>query len=224
LEATTAIWITSRPVEEHAKAVEWLNEVTPDNMAFYLIKLEAIRIGSQPAAAPLFTIVNGPTKESKQLGQEKKEYAQRHILRREFWTQLLDKAKEKTNLHSNVSPSIYHWIGTGAGKSGVSYNYVITKDYASCEIYLDRGKEFEEPNVNKIRFDQLYKYKDEIERNITDKLNWERLDNRRASRVSVKFRGVGLKDKEKWDDLQNKMIDVMIAFEKAFKKYIKGLD
>jgi len=223
LEANTAIWITKDPRDEHIKVVEWLNETTPDDIAFYLIKLEAIKIENQPMAAPLFTILKGPTTESKQLGAEKKEYAERHILRKEFWTQLLDKAKERTNLHSNVSPSIYSWIGTGAGKSGIGYNYVITMKYAGCEIYLDRGKEFEEPNINKARFDQLYKYKDKIEEDFGGTLNWERLDDRRASRISCRFTGIGLKDKEKWSGLQDKLIDIMTRFEKAFRKYIKQL-
>ena len=223
LGANIAIWIASKPTEEHIKAIEWLNEITPDDISFYLIKVEAIKIESQPLAAPLFRIIKGPSKESKQLGAEKKEYAQRHILRKEFWTQLLDKAKEKTNLHSNVSPSIYSGIGTGAGKSGIGYDYGITNKYGSCEIYLDSGKEFEEPNINKNRFDQLYSHKNEIEKEFGENLNWERLDDRRASRISVHFEGVGLKDKDKWDDLQHKMIETMIKLEKAFRKYIKQL-
>ena len=223
LDAHTAIWITKAPREEHIKVIEWLSETTPDDMAFYLIKLEAIKIENQPMAAPLFTILKGPTTESKQLGAEKKEYAERHILRKEFWTQLLDKAKERTNLHSNVSPSIYSWIGTGAGKSGIGYNYVITYKYAGCEVYLDRGKEFVEPNINKIRFDELYKYKDKIEQEFGGELNWERLDDRRASRISYRLKGIGLKDKDKWDELHNKLIDAMIRMDKALRKYIKQL-
>jgi len=224
LDANTAIWITSKPVEEHLKAIEWLNEITPDDISFYLIKIEAIRIEPQHLVAPLFTVIKRPSKESKQIGAEKKEYAQRHILRKEFWTQLLEKAKEKTKLYANVSPSIYSWIGTGAGKSGISYNYIITNKYASCEVYLDRGKEFEEPNINKIRFDKLLEHKDEIEKEFGGKLNWERLEDRRASRISVHFDGVGLKDREKWEELQEKMIETMIKLEKALGKHIRQLD
>ena len=224
LEANTAIWITSKPTEEHTKAIDWLNETTPDDISFYLIRIEAIKIGSQPLAAPLFTVVKGPSRESKQIGAEKKEYAQRHILRKEFWTQLLEKAKEKTNLYSNISPSIYSWIGTGAGKSGISYNFCITNKYADCEVYLDRGKEFEEPNVNKIRFDKLFKHRNEIEEEFGGILKWERLDDRRASRISARFEGEGLKDKDKWKSLQEKMIETMIRLDKAFREYIKQLD
>jgi len=224
LEAKMAIWITSEPVEEHIKAVNWLNENSPDDVSFYLVKVEAVRIGSDPLAAPLFTIVARPTEESKKLGLEKKEYAQRHLTRKEFWTQLLNKATKKTKLHSGVSPSIYSWIGTGAGKSGVTYTYAVTNSSAWCEIYLDRGKEFVEPNINKLRFDSLYKNKEEIEERFGGKLSWERLENKRASRIAARLIDYGLKDKDKWDLVQEKMIDVMIRLEKATKSFIEKLD
>jgi len=54
----------------------------------------------------------------------------------------LDKVKDKTRLHSNLSPTIASWISAGAGKSGIAYTYVITNKYAKCKIYLDRGKDF----------------------------------------------------------------------------------
>lgn len=107
LEAKTAVWITSNPREEHLKAITWLNEYTPAEIAFYLIQVEAVKIENSPPA-PLFSIIVEPTEIAKEIGREKKEYAERHHLMKEFWTQLLEKAKEKTNLHSNVSPSINH--------------------------------------------------------------------------------------------------------------------
>jgi len=221
LDAKIAIWISSNPKQEHERAIDWLNEFGP-SVAFYLVKVEAYKIGNSNPA-PKFSIIAGPSEESETIGKEKKEYAKRHILRKEFWTRLLEKSKGKTNLYSNVSPSIYSWIGTGAGKAGIGYNYTITNKSAGCEVYLDRGKEFEEPNINKIRFDQLYKYKDEIEKEFGGSLKWERLDNRRACRISVKFEEAGLKDEEDWDKLQDKMIDAMIRLEKAFRNYIRRL-
>ncbi|MFH1598108.1 MAG: DUF4268 domain-containing protein [Patescibacteria group bacterium] len=224
LGAGIAIWITSKPIDEHIKALEWLNETTPNNISFYLIKIEAVRIGDQTIAAPLFTIVSSPSNEAKAIGASKKESAQNDELFKEFWTKLLEKSKEKTDLYANISPNKYQWIATGAGKAGIGYNLVITNRYGSCEIYLDRGKEFEEPNINKIRFDKLIKHKDEIENKYGGKLNWERLDNRRASRISVKFEGIGLQNKDKWDELQDKMIDTMIKIESVFREYIPNLD
>jgi hypothetical protein len=84
-------------------------------------------------------------------------------------------------LHSNISPSIYHWIGTTAGKRGLGYNYVITYKYGAVDLYIGRGKESEEEN--KKIFDELHAHREEIEEVFGDKLEWERLDDRRASRI-----------------------------------------
>jgi hypothetical protein len=221
VEAKTAIWISSQPREEHVKAINWLNEFTPEDISFYLVKAEAIQIGdSMPA--PLFSVVAEPTEISKEIGKEKKEYAERHHLRKEFWTLLLDYAKAKTKLHSNVSPSIYHWIGTGAGKAGMTYNYLITNDYVAIELYLDRGKEH--PQLNKQRFDALFKNKEKIEKDFGGDLSWERLDKKRASRITLRFKGYGLKDKTKWNEAAEKLVSAMIRIEKSFKPFVEKLD
>lgn len=221
LEAKTAIWITGNPREEHKKAVDWLNETTPDDVSFYLVKVEAVQIGdSEPA--PLFSVIAGPTEIAKEIGKEKKEFAERHHLRKEFWTQLLERARSRTKLYENISPNIYSWIGAGAGKSGIGYNLSITYSHAQAEVYLDRGKEF--PDLNKERFDKLISHREQIEKIFGDRLNWERLDKKRACRISKKFEGAGLGDKEKWPNLQDKLIDAIIRMEKAFRPYIKELD
>lgn len=219
LSAKIAIWICSEPREEHIKAVSWLNESTPVDISFYLIKIEAVQIGeSEPA--PLFTIVVAPSTEMKDVGREKKEYAERHYLRKEFWTKLLEKARVRTNLHANISPGMYHYIQTSVGISGLNYVYVILNHKADIELYIDRGNKKE----NKKYFDKIYSHKKEIERNFGSKLTWQRLDNKRASRIKEDFIGIGLRDdKGKWNELQDKMIDAMIRFEKALKPFIKEL-
>jgi hypothetical protein len=219
LDAKTAIWISSKPRPEHETAIEWLNE-TGSDVNFYLVKIEAYRIdNSEPAAK--FTIITGPSEKTKIVGEEKKELAERHKRRLEFWRTLLEKSKKKTSLHSNISPSIYSWIGAGSGRSGLGFNYSVTYKYGQVELYIDRGKDSEEEN--KKIFDDLQSQKSEIEKDFGDKLIWERLDDRRASRICKRFEYAGLNDKEKWDQLQEDMIDGMIKLEKALKKHIKNL-
>lgn len=219
LEAKTAIWISSKPRPEHERAIDWLNE-TGSGVNFYLVKIEAYKIGSSDPA-PKFIVIAGPSEKTEAVGEEKKEFAERHKLRLEFWKSLLEKSKQKTKLHSNISPTKYSWIGTGAGISGMGYNYAITYKYGQVELYIDFGKGYDKDN--KSAFDQLHSKKKEIEQAFGESLRWERLDNRRASRISKRYDYAGLGDKDKWDKLQDDMIDGMIRLEKAFKKYIKEL-
>ncbi len=219
LNAKIAIWISNEPRLEHETAIEWLNEANLD-VDFYLVKIEVYRIGeSEPA--PKFTIVTGPSETSVAVGKVKKELAERHKIRLNFWRSLLEKSKDKTNLFSNITPGKDNWISTGAGKTGLSYNYTINYKNAKVELYIDRGKDL--IAENKKIFDQLINNKDEIESSFGDSLLWRRLDEANASIIGKTYEFAGLKDADKWDMLQDTMIDGMIRFEKAIKKYIREL-
>jgi hypothetical protein len=118
MEARVAIWILSDPRPKRVRAISWLNETAPAD--FYLLKIEGIRI-SESLPAPLLTLIVGPSEESREVGEAKKERAERYHIRRRFFAGLLDRAKERRKLHAAISPSEYGWVGTGAGKSGLSF-------------------------------------------------------------------------------------------------------
>ncbi|MGE0174339.1 MAG: DUF4268 domain-containing protein [Oligoflexales bacterium] len=69
MDATTAIWITKNPRQEHINAINWLNEI--GNKRFFLVTVETFKIDdSNPA--PFFSVICRPSTESKKLGQSKK--------------------------------------------------------------------------------------------------------------------------------------------------------
>jgi hypothetical protein len=216
--AKKAIWIVAEPRPEHINAINWLNESSSGN--FYLFKIEGIKIGDS-APAPLLTLITGSSEETKEVGEKKKEISERHLLRFKFWEELLKKAKEKTKLHSNISPSRYNWLSTGAGKSGLGFNYGITKNKGRVELYIDRGKDSEKEN--KEIFDQLYENKAEIEKTFGKELNWDRLDERRASSIYYKIIIGGYRDEERYPEIQEAMIDAMIQLEKSLRPFISKL-
>lgn len=140
----------------------------------------------------------------------------RHYKRREFWEQLLKAAKERTSLHSNISPGVESWISTGAGKYGLTYAYVVRKSDAQIELYIDNG----EQTANKKMFDALFINKDTIENIFGGKLDWQRLNDKRASRICYAIQNYGLSETAHWPELQDLMIDAMIRFERALKPHI----
>ncbi len=218
LDAKIAIWITSQPRPEHEKAVQWLNETLPADTGFYLLRMEAFRIENSPSA-PLFTLVSGPSMESREIGKQKKELAERYVLRLRFWEALLQRLQGRTKLHANITPNKDNWLGTGAGRSGLGYNYIILMKGARVELYIDTGNE----EINKRIFDELITHRTEIEAAFGEPLDWQRLEGRRACRVAYHIEGIGLKDEDHWPQLQDKMIAAMIRFEKAFRPWIKQL-
>ncbi len=56
-----------------------------------MVKVEAVRIGDSPAAA-MFTLIVGPSAETKEVGQAKKEIAERYGIRKRWWTQLVERS------------------------------------------------------------------------------------------------------------------------------------
>lgn len=218
-DAKTAIWITSQPRPEHEKAVHWLNETLPDDTSFYLLQIEAMRI-DESAPAPLFTVIAGPSPESREIGVQRKELARRHVLRQEFWDGLLKKAKKKSILFASISPSKDHWVSAGAGKSGLTWAYVILKDHGRVELYIDAA----DSERNKRYFDALAKHKEDIEAGFGEPLQWQRLDEKRAARIAYRIHGYGgLYDTENWEALQDAMIDAMMRLESALKPYFDRL-
>ncbi len=207
LDAKIAIWITKSGRPEHVRAVEWLNEVSPADIAFYLVRLSAFRIGlSDPA--PLFTIIAGPSIEAKDIGGTKEDLAERHILRLKFWEQILGRAKEcGLASHANRGPSKDSWLGGSSGKSGLSLNFLIwLQEKSAVELYIDTG----EREKNKRIFDQLSVEKGSIEVTFGSPLSWERMDDRKASRIRYTMNLGGLKDGEsRWPQIQEALIDAM---------------
>lgn len=178
MSAKAAIWIVSDPRPEHVAAITWLNEAS--SAAFYMVKVEAVRIGDSPPA-PLFTLIVGPSEESQDVGHAKKEIAERYSIRKRWWSALIERSARVNKLHAHITPGEYSWIGTSSGVRGLNLNYVVTQDECATELYIDRGKG--SADENKSIFEQLYSRKKTIEKAFGGVLSWERLEGKRACRI-----------------------------------------
>lgn len=217
LEAKTAIWVTPEPRPEHERVIDWLNESIGADFSFYLVKIEAGRIGASPFA-PLFTVVTAPDEQTREIGEAKKELSDRHIVqeREQFWIRLLEKARGRTRF-SSKGGGRYQNIYVRAGKPGIIFSFTVTRYSAYAELYIDHDHDTGEKN--KAIFDALYAEKDAIEAEFGEPLDWRRLDDKRACRILKLFDG-GLRTPDRWDDLQEAMIDAMIRLDAALRPRI----
>ena len=219
LDAQVAVWLVAEPRPEHVRAVAWLNESS--SASFYLAKVEAIRIGDSPAA-PLLTLITGPSVEVQEAGRAKKDLVEREVARLAFWTRLLDRAKGRTKLHGAISPQPYNWIGTTAGlPAGVQLNYVVRQHDAQVEIYIDAGQGSEEENQRV--FDVLASHSAEIDGNSGGPLEWQSLEGKRACRIRKVIDEGGWRDEERWPTVYKLMIDAMIQLEQAVRPHLMGI-
>lgn len=216
LDARGAVWIVAEPRAEHVGAITWLNESS--TASFFLVKVEAIRIGDSPAA-PLFTLIAGPSSETDDIRNVKTEMAERQRLRFRFWTALLDRARDETNLHSAVSPGPAAWVSAGAGQSGLSWVYRVRQDTAAVELYVDFGKGSDAKNSK--FFHNLHANRDEIERQFGASMYWDEVDNRRARKIGAELDVGGYRStEEEWPAIHASMISAMQRLENALRPYI----
>lgn len=141
----------------------------------------------------------------------------RYQVRLKFWNQLLPGYKERSDLFNNISASTSNVIGTRTGVGGGSYNFVIARNYARVEVYFSRG----EKDENEFIFDKLKDNKEKTEEKFGDRLIWERLDGKKATRIKYQLDGVSLYDENDWDEMIEFLIDSMIRLHKAFENDMK---
>src|SRR5690606_35301721 len=121
-------------------------------------------------------------------GESKKDMADLHQTRHEFWAQLLKEGERRgLQSYSNISPTGYHYLAAGAGRSGMSFHFTVGRNWANVELYIDF--DWDTGQLNKALFDALYADREQIEQELGDTLNWYRLDDKRACRITKVFDG-----------------------------------
>jgi hypothetical protein len=218
LDAKKAIWISSDPRPEHVRAIEYLNDISPEDTKFYLVQIKAFKIGeSQPA--PYFNIVSGPSNEGKIRGNIIKQFAEKDQKKLEFFQQLLELSNSKTSLFKNVSPVGYQsWVNAGAGKAGLAWDYVIRRNDGKVDLFL-----WSDAQTNIKRFNSLLSKKKEIEAAFGEPLEWDFKENRKQHYIRSWSKIGGIENEDKWPEIQNDLVNRMIRLEKAFRPYIASL-
>lgn len=214
--ARAAVWIVAEPRPEHVAVVAWLNDSSSGD--FYLVKVEAVRISGSPAA-PLLTLIVGPSAETKAVSRAKNEFAVRDDIRHQWWSRLV--ARPDAKLHAHITPSTVQWIGTSSGVRGLAFNYVVMQDASAAELYIDRGPGADAEN--KAVFDQLAANRARIDEAFGPGLDWQRLDSRRACRIRVTEEGGYRAPESEWDAIQGRQVELMNRLHAVLQPYLRSL-
>ena len=215
-EANVLIWIAREFNEEHREALDLLNRRTDEETEFFGVIVEVWKIDdSRPA--PHFKVVSAPNDWRKgNLGSRRAGIpSEREERYRAFFQPLLDTLREEhrfTVTNAQVR-STRHWRTFSSGTSGLTYNPSFASGgRARMELYIDCG----EREWNKKAFDHLEGMKDSLESELRESLNWQRLDSRRACRISAERQGSIDDEEDALEGLRDWMIERLIAFKKVF--------
>jgi uncharacterized protein with ParB-like and HNH nuclease domain len=134
-----------------------------------------------------------------------------------FFTRLLDHANGRTGLHASISPTEANWVGARRHKQW--WNYVVTQDATRAELYIDSG----DLGGNKAVYDHLASQRPEIEAAFGGVLYWQRLDEKRASRISFTVSG-GWADESAWPAAIEGAVDAMGRLYAATGARLKAVE
>ncbi len=214
LDAKVVVWIVKEAREEHRSAIEWLNNNTVSDIAFFLIEIHAYKIGTSLPAAK-FEIIEKPndfvknTKGNSINGELNKSQSERL----EFWTQFNEVIVEKGKPFSVRKPSTDHWydVALGTSEAHIGVNLVNKVHTVVVEVYINDSKEL---------FDKLYENRERIEKDAEMQFEWERLDTKKACRIKHSIKGLDFDDHSNYHVLMEEIIEKVLVLRDTFKQYI----
>lgn len=213
LEASVVVWIVANARDEHASAIEWLNKHTDDEVSFFLIEVHAYTIGNSDPA-PMFKIIEQPNDFAKTVKAiaEKGELNERQKHRLNFWTQFNDAIDERGKPFNKHKASTDHWytVAVGSSRCHISVDLVNKEHKIRVGMWISDDKEL---------FDVFQENKAQIEETMGIKLEWNRLENKKASYICTYIPGLNFNNHDNYPELMNKAIDLAIAFREAFTPY-----
>lgn len=213
LDANVIIWIVREAREEHKSAIEWLNNNMVKDISFFLLEIKAYTIGDS-LPAPMFKVIEKPNdfiKYSKTIkdGELSKSEAERL----NFWTEFNQYLVNNGKPFNIRKATTDHWynIAVGTSEAHISITLVNKNRSIGVELYI---------NDNKDLFDELYADKDEIEAKIGLPLEWQRLDEKKASRIISYIKGLNFNKKDNYPQLMGQTVNRALKFRNVFSKYL----
>ena len=221
-DANVIVWVAKEFREEHRQALDWLNQHTDDDTEFFGVMIEVWKIdGSRPA--PHFKTIAAPNEWQRKAARSVRAGSVSEKNRRyeSFFQGLIDALREKEFTKARKAQP-QNWYSFSAGHARrVQYSASFAQgNKAQVHVYIDKPNERE---WNKRLFDQLHERKDTIELEVDEKLKWERLDHRKASRISTVRTGSIDDEKDELKNIEDWMVDRLLTFQHVFSPILDEL-
>lgn len=218
LDAFTVIWIAEHFTEEHRAALDWLNNITDQNIEFFGIEIELFKIG-ESIPAPMFNIISKPNTWSKSIKKssnniqltETKKY-------QEYYWQSMKDYVETQNISFRMQKALpQHWTNISIGRS----NYKIcaianSRDKWIAVQLVIYGPEALE-NFKRLR----EKYESDSMQNLTNEIDWLEKEGGKEHHINLIMFNNDPLDKGKMKKQHELLVMWIDKFHKYFKQKVK---
>lgn len=218
-DAAVVVWVAESIREEHRQALDWLNQRTDSETAFFGVIVEVLQIDNSRPAYNFKPIVFPNEWQKTQHKVKAGTISARSEAYRNYFQQLIDDLREKHKFTGARVGQPQSWYSFSSGISGIYYSSSFAQaDLVRAEIYIDLG----DGQKNKRLFDQLIVDRETIENEFGESLDWQRLDNRRACRIAV-YRPGGIDSApDRLQEIRSWTIEQLLKLKKVFGKRLKN--
>ena len=222
-DASSIVWIATSFREEHRQAIDWLNENTQENVHFFGIELQVVRI-DESRPAPLFKLVAQPNDWQHQArsAARSEKTGTKSILYRNFWTRYLKRLMDEHPDWSRArTPSSVNWMdfpshirvkrfnpslrGTGINPSFAQGRRL------RHEFYIDTGDKAENERI----FEHIEQQKELFENEYGRPLEWELLPEKKACRIAEYREDADVTFEDRYDEFIDWFFDAGVRLRRA---------
>lgn len=220
-EADVVVWIAETFDDAHIDAVQWFNERTDEETAFFAVKVELLRIEDSPVA-PRFTVVERPSRWKAVTG-ELSETEREHV---RFWNafeQRLDERGLSEYNQDKTLTSASYAIGIDSENAYTRQSSTIYDDLR-CVLRI----EDETGNLGGLDKDGVEAAlrttianlnTRELTPGAVDTIDWVSRPDHLYDKVVIHYEGdVDRSNEEEWQTYHDWLIDATLAFDDVFSE------
>ena len=216
--AGAVVWVAENIRPEHRVAIDLLNRGMKSVLQFYAVEASVIQIDN---SRPAFTldVICAPDEEENLPPTGGVGLPERYQKYLTFFQGLLDELNRRHFTRARKAQPQNWYTFTSENSNVFTYGFSFAQHRrVRAEVYIDSGR----ADMNKQLFDLLFAQKGAIETAMGTALEWERLDERRASRIAVYRPGSIDAPTEELQEIQTWAIVNLERFKSVFPAEINN--
>ena len=220
LGALSVVWIARKFTDEHRAALDWLNDISNENIRFFGLEIEVWRIGDSHHA-PKFNLAAKPndwTKETRtQISLTPVQQAQL-----DFWTGFRGYAAKRAQHIRPIKPSPQTWMRMAIGKTDLGLNAVASTGDSQGGGPALRAEFVADGQRAHSRYEQLQKEQHDIEEAFGEPMEWYAPEGT-VSRIIRVGRSVDWTEERQHEECYRWLVEKLDKLHEVFSPRIKNL-
>jgi len=218
LNTVTVVWVAERFTDEHRAALDWLNQKTPEGIAFFGLEVELWRIGNSQMA-PKFNVVSKPNEWTRQITAST-DTSESTQFCRDFWTGVIASLRPSGILEPEPTPR-----GRQDMRFEVGWHTFFLKAYFSRVKKKKQGVwvSCRGPHGYE-NYLALKHHQREIEQAFGDTLEWQAEPDKDQGTLIHYICGKDANDRSKWPEQHLLIAQKVNSLYMAVKPFVAQLD